>query len=151
MRRFRLVTVLSATSSRADPGRHRVSRSTFGYDGEHGPVLKDIELTIPAGTICGIVGETGSGKSTLVNLLLRLYEPEDRTVFIDGVDIKQMPRRNLDEAIGYVSQDIFLFFGSVRDNILFGAMNGEAERVEEASSIAQLLPAIQFSAPALKP
>ena len=117
---------------------------TFAYDTEHGPVLKDINLQIPAGTVCGIVGATGAGKSTLVNLLLRLYEPEDQTVLIDGIDIKQIARRRLEEAVGYVSQEIFLFFGSVRDNILFGAVNGEAERVEEAARIAQLLPTIQL-------
>src|SRR5206468_5188087 len=70
---------------------------TFAYDGEHGPVLKNIDLQIPAGTGCGIVGATGAGKSTLVNLLLRLYEPEDQTVLIDGIDIKQMARRRLEE------------------------------------------------------
>lgn len=116
---------------------------TFAYDGDHGPVLKDIDLQIPAGTVCGIVGETGAGKSTLVNLLLRLYEPHDQTVFVDGTDIKLMARRRLEEAVGYVSQEIFLFFGSVRDNILLGAANGEADRVEKAARIAQLLPAIQ--------
>ena len=136
---------LSATQH-AEPIRGAIEfrHLTFAYDGEHGPVLKNIDLQIPAGTVCGIVGETGSGKSTLVNLLLRLYEPEDQTVFIDGIDIKQMARRHLEEAVGYVSQEIFLFFGSVRDNILFGAMNGEAERVEEAARIAQLLPTIQL-------
>ena len=117
---------------------------TFAYDTDHGPVLKDINLQIPAGTVCGIVGATGAGKSTLVNLLLRLYEPEDQTVLIDGIDIKQMARRRLEEAVGYVSQEIFLFSGSVRDNILFGAVNGAAERVEEAARIAQLLPTIQL-------
>jgi ATP-binding cassette subfamily B multidrug efflux pump len=77
----------------------------------------------------------------LVNLLLRLYEPEDQTIFVDGVDIKQMARR-LEDAVGYVSQEIFLFFGSVRDNILLGAENGDTDRVDEAARIAQLLPAI---------
>jgi ATP-binding cassette subfamily B multidrug efflux pump len=136
---------LSATQH-AEPIRGAIDlrHLTFAYDGEHGPVLKNIDLQIPAGTVCGIVGATGAGKSTLVNLLLRLYEPEDQTVFIDGIDIKQMARRHLEEAVGYVSQEIFLFFGSVRDNILFGAMNGEAERVEEAARIAQLLPMIQL-------
>ena len=136
---------LSATQH-AEPIRGSIDlrHLTFAYDGEHGPVLKNIDLQIPAGTVCGIVGETGAGKSTLVNLLLRLYEPEDQTVFIDGIDIKQMARRHLEEAVGYVSQEIFLFSGSVRDNILFGAMNGEAERVEEATRIAQLLPMIQL-------
>jgi ATP-binding cassette subfamily B multidrug efflux pump len=131
---------------RAEPIRGSIDlrHLTFAYDTEHGPVLKDINLQIPAGTVCGIVGATGAGKSTLVNLLLRLYEPEDQTVLIDGIDIKQMARRRLEEAVGYVSQEIFLFFGSVRDNILFGAVNGEAERVEEAARIAQLLPTIQL-------
>ena len=114
---------------------------TFAYDGAHAPALKNINLQIPAGTVCGIVGETGSGKSTLVNLLLRLYEPDDQTIFVDGVDIKQMARR-LEDAVGYVSQEIFLFFGSVRDNILLGAENGDTDRVDEAARIAQLLPAI---------
>jgi ATP-binding cassette subfamily B protein len=116
---------------------------TFAYDTEHGQVLKNIDLEIPAGTVCGIVGETGSGKTTLVNLLLRLYEPADGTVLIDGVDVKKMPRRRLEDAIGYVSQEIFLFFGSVRENILLGAANGEAERVDEAARMAQLLPTVR--------
>ena len=78
-----------------------------------------------------------------MNLLLRLYEPADGTIFVDGVDIKQLPRRRLEGAVGYVSQDIFLFFGSVRDNILLGAENGDTDRIDEAARIAQLLPAIE--------
>jgi ATP-binding cassette, subfamily B, multidrug efflux pump len=116
---------------------------TFTYDGALTAALKNINLQIPAGTVCGIVGETGAGKSTLVNLLLRLYEPKDQTIFVDGVDIKQMARRRLEDAVGYVSQDIFLFFGSVRDNILLGTENGEADRIDEAARIARLLPAIE--------
>ncbi len=136
---------LSATHH-AEPIRGAIEfrQLTFAYDDDHGPVLNDINLQIPAGTVCGIVGATGAGKSTLVNLLLRLYEPEDQTVFIDGIDIQQMARRRLEEAVGYVSQEIFLFFGSVRDNILLSAVNGEADRVEEAARIAQLLPMIQL-------
>jgi ATP-binding cassette, subfamily B, multidrug efflux pump len=130
-------------SNRALPIRGDVEfrNLTFAYDGAHAPALKNINLQIPGGTVCGIVGETGSGKSTLVNLLLRLYEPDDQTIFVDGVDIKQMARR-LEDAVGYVSQEIFLFFGSVRDNILLGAENGDTDRVDEAARIAQLLPAI---------
>jgi ATP-binding cassette subfamily B protein len=133
---------------------------TFAHGAAHAPVLKNISLKIPAGKSCGIVGETGAGKSTLVSLLLRLHEPPDQSVFVDGVDIKRLPVHRLEAAIGYVSQDIFLFSGTIQDNILFGAENGESgnveppgqargpsREVEEASRVAQLLPTIRsFSA-----
>jgi len=115
----------------------------FAYDGDSAPVIQRLNLVIPAGTVCGIVGETGSGKSTLVNLLLRLYEPGDQQIFIDSVDIKQMDLRALEKATAHVGQDIFLFSGSVRDNILLGGENGAASGVEEAARIAQLLPTLQ--------
>jgi len=117
----------------------------FSYDGGHAPVpvLRQLDLKISAGTVCGIIGETGSGKSTLVNLLLRLYEPGDQQVFIDGIDIKQMARHQLEETIGHVAQDIFLFSGSLRENILLGSENGAASQVEDAARIAQLLPTIE--------
>jgi ATP-binding cassette, subfamily B, multidrug efflux pump len=115
---------------------------TFTYERAYGPALKNINLTIPAASICGIVGETGSGKSTLVNLLLRLHEPGDGMIFIDGVDIKEWPLRELENAVGLVGQDIFLFSGSIRDNISFGVENGDRARIEHAARIAQLLPTI---------
>lgn len=116
---------------------------TFSYDAADAPVLRRLSLKIPAGTVCGIIGETGSGKSTLVNLLLRLYEPGDQQVFIDGIDIKQLARHQLEETIGHVAQDIFLFSGSLRENILLGSENGMASQVEDAARIAQLLPTIE--------
>jgi ATP-binding cassette subfamily B protein len=116
---------------------------TFAYQPDQAPVIKNLTLDIPAGKICGIVGETGAGKSTLVNLLLRLYEPADGTIWVDGIDIKQTPLRRLQDAVGHVSQDIFLFSGSVRENILLGAENGAANQVEAAARIAQLLPTIE--------
>jgi len=116
---------------------------TFAYSSDHTPVLRNISLKIPTGKVCGIVGETGSGKSTLVSLLLRLFEPPDGTVFIDGTDIKQLPVSAVEGAVGFVSQDIFLFSGTIRDNILFGVENGDAQRIQEASRVAQLLPAIE--------
>ncbi len=128
-------------------GNIEIRDLTFAYDSAATAVLHDISLTIPAGKICGIVGATGSGKSTLVNLLLRLYDPPDGTVFVDGCDIKRLPLGQLLENVGHVSQDIFLFSGSIRENIGFGAGEGDGAPVEEASRIAQLLPAIQsFSA-----
>ncbi|MDP2706536.1 MAG: ABC transporter ATP-binding protein [Burkholderiales bacterium] len=120
---------------------------TFAHGAAHAPVLKNITLKIPAGKSCGIVGETGSGKSTLVSFLLRLHEPPDQSVFIDGVDIKRLLVHRLEAAIGYVSQDVFLFSGTIQDNILFGAENGESSNVEEVARVAQLLPTIRsFSA-----
>jgi ATP-binding cassette subfamily B multidrug efflux pump len=116
---------------------------TFAYDGDGAPVIQRLNLAVPAGTVCGIVGETGSGKSTLVNLLLRLYEPGDQQIFIDGVDIKRMDRHVLENATAHVGQDIFLFSGSVRDNILLGSENGSAHRLDEAARMAQLVPTLQ--------
>jgi ATP-binding cassette, subfamily B, multidrug efflux pump len=116
---------------------------TFAYGPRQTPVLHDINLKIPAGTVCGIVGETGSGKSTLVSLLLRLFEPPDGRIFFDGVDIKQLPVDRVEAAVGFVSQDIFLFSGTVSDNILFGVENGDVKKIHEAARTAQLLPTIE--------
>jgi len=116
---------------------------TFAYSADHAPVLKNLNLIIPPGSICGIVGETGSGKSTLVSLLLRLFEPPDGTVFIDGRDIKRIPVAEVEAAVGFVSQDIFLFSGTIHDNILFGLDSSDGKKAEEAARIAQLLPAIE--------
>ena len=116
---------------------------TFAYTAHTAAVLHNVSLTIPAGKICGIVGGTGSGKSSLVNLLVRLYDPPAGTVFIDGSDILQLPLADLLAGVGLVTQDIFLFSGSIRENIRFGAGDGGVSDVDEAARIAQLLPAIQ--------
>jgi ATP-binding cassette, subfamily B, multidrug efflux pump len=128
--------------AKASEGSIEFRDLTFAYS-DHAPVLKNISLNISPGRICGIVGETGSGKSTLVSLLLRLFEPPDGTVFIGGTDIKLLPVAEVQRVIGFVSQEIFLFSGTIRDNVLFGVENGEAQRVQEAARLAQLLPAIE--------
>ena len=91
---------------------------TFAYNGA--PVLRDVSLSVPAGDTLAIVGPTGSGKSTLISLLPRLHEPPRGAVFIDGVDVRDIPLPVLRGAIGYVSQEPFLFSDTLGANIAFG-------------------------------
>ncbi|MBI3015405.1 MAG: ABC transporter ATP-binding protein, partial [Candidatus Tectomicrobia bacterium] len=116
---------------------------SFSYGDQHFPALKEISLAIPAGSTCGIIGETGSGKTTLVHLLLRLFEPPPGTIFIDRIDITEIPLATLKEGVGFVSQDIFLFSDTIRENILFGHRDADIEALEEAAGIAQILPSIR--------
>ncbi len=91
---------------------------TFGYDGA--PVLRDVSLRVAAGETLAVVGPTGSGKSTLISLLPRLYEPPRGTIFIDGVDVRDIPLAALRGAIGFVAQEPFLFSDTLGANIAFG-------------------------------
>jgi ATP-binding cassette subfamily B protein len=91
---------------------------TFAYNGA--PVLHDVSLVVDAGQTLAIVGPTGSGKTTLISLLPRLYEPPRGTVFIDGIDVRDIPLPVLRGAIGVVSQEPFLFSESLADNVAFG-------------------------------
>ncbi|MBR9859685.1 ABC transporter ATP-binding protein [bacterium] len=92
----------------------------FRYKEEDEYVLKDISFTIPAGSKFGIIGTTGSGKSSIAKLLMGIYEPVKGEILIDGVSIHEYERTALRRLFGYVSQDIFLFSESIKDNILFG-------------------------------
>jgi ATP-binding cassette subfamily B protein len=89
------------------------------------------------------VGEVGAGKTTLVHLIARLFEPPPGTLFLDGRDILSVPLPRLRSSIGLVSQDIFLFSESIRENILFGRPEASPEDLEEAARISALLPSIQ--------
>jgi ATP-binding cassette subfamily B multidrug efflux pump len=116
---------------------------TFAYDGR--PVLHDIDLVVPAGATVAVVGPTGSGKSTLVSLLPRLYEAPAGTVFVDGHDVRRIPLATLRGAVGFVPQETFLFSDTVRENVAFGLRADpsidEAEvkrRVEWAANVSQL-------------
>jgi ATP-binding cassette subfamily B protein len=90
---------------------------SFAYPGGSDTVLEDINLKIPKGHTLGIIGKTGSGKSTIANLLLKLYNVEDNRIFLDGVDINQYALKTLREGFGYVPQDNFLFSASIKENI----------------------------------
>ncbi len=109
---------------------------SFAYDPES-PVLDTLSLTIPAGSTTAIVGPTGSGKSTLVKLLLRFYEPTDGTITIDGHELAELDLSALRSQIGLVSQDVFLFHGTVRENIVYGRPGASQEEIEAAAAIAE--------------
>ncbi len=118
-------------------GEIRLQGVTFGY-GDNGPVLHDISLYLPAGTKTGIVGPVGSGKSTLVRLIARLFPVPDATLFIDGVDINRMELARLREIIGFVPQEGFLFSRSIRENIACGKEGATDEEIFAAASLAQM-------------
>ena len=107
------------------------------------PVLVDIDLEVKAGSTVAIVGPTGSGKSTLVNLIPRLIDPPPGTVFVDGVDVRELPLSTLRGAVGYVPQETFLFSATLRKNVGFGLGGDGAGRVEAAAEIAQLAPDVK--------
>jgi ATP-binding cassette subfamily B protein len=110
---------------------------SFAYRG--GPtVLHDIRLRIPRGAMVAIVGRTGSGKSTLVNLVPRLYDPSAGEVLIDGADARRIPLEDLRAAIGYVQQETFLFSDTLADNIAYGLDGAPPEAVERAAGVAHL-------------
>src|SRR5688572_14622123 len=111
---------------------------TFRYHANEEPVIKDLTLTIPAGHTVALVGRTGSGKSTIANLIPRLIEAPAKTVFIDDVDIRDYPLAQLRSSIGYVPQETFLFSDSVKGNIAFGVEKAEQAEVEWAAEIAGL-------------
>lgn len=109
---------------------------TFAYE-TRTPVLRDIDLDVEPGETIGIVGPTGAGKSTLVKLILRLYDPDDGTVSVDGTDLRWIDPDEIREVIGYVSQDPFLFDGTVVENIRYGAFDASEEEVIEAARTAK--------------
>ncbi|ATS18316.1 ABC transporter [Parathermosynechococcus lividus PCC 6715] len=109
---------------------------SFAYAGRSA-VLKHINLTIPAGQTVAIVGSTGSGKSTLVKLLLRFYEVQQGCVCIDGIDIREYRLQDLRAAIGWVSQDVFLFHGTVFENIAYGTFDATLTEVIQAAKMAE--------------
>jgi ATP-binding cassette subfamily B multidrug efflux pump len=132
-----------AIADHADPrplrrvdGRIEFRNVSFAYNGT--PVLRNIDLTIPAGTTLAVVGPTGSGKSTLVGLIPRLIDPTEGHVLIDGVDTRRLQLDALRRAIGFVPQEPFLFSETIEENLRLGVEEGNGQKTLDASQIAQL-------------
>ncbi|NKB18483.1 MAG: ABC transporter ATP-binding protein, partial [Pseudanabaena sp. CRU_2_10] len=118
---------------RGDIEFHHVN---FAYR-ENFPVVSDLSLHVPAGKTIAVVGATGSGKSTLVKLIMRLYEVTQGKITLDGIDIKDLQLTELRSCIGWVSQDVFLFHGSVLDNIAYGSFDATVDRIVHAAKVAE--------------
>ncbi|MGH9882719.1 MAG: ABC transporter ATP-binding protein, partial [Pyrinomonadaceae bacterium] len=116
---------------------------TFRYHPNDEPVLRNVNLTIAPGESVAFVGRTGSGKSTVVNLIPRVIEAPEDTVFVDGISVRNYSLAQLRSAIGYVPQETFLFSDTLADNIAFGVEKAERPEVEWAAEIAGLTEDIQ--------
>ncbi|MGF1504162.1 MAG: ABC transporter ATP-binding protein [Anaerolineae bacterium] len=109
---------------------------TFSYPNTE-PVVADLSLAVPAGSTLAIVGSTGAGKSTLVKLLLRFYDVQGGRITLDGHDIRDLRLQDLRRAIGLGSQDVFLFHGTVRENIVYRTFDATDAQIEEAARLAE--------------
>lgn len=120
-------------------GKIEFKHFNFAYpDDPNTLILKDISLKINAGETVGIVGKIGSGKSTLVNMLFRLYNVNEGTLFIDDIDIMHLPIKEIRENIGYCPQDNFLFSDTIKNNIAFSNENMELSEVKEAAKFSSV-------------
>lgn len=124
-------------------GAIRFENVTFRYETEGATILKNIEFDVRAGTTLAIVGRTGSGKTTLVEMIPRLLDASEGTILIDGRDVKTIPVDVLRQAIGYVPQEVFLFSDTIANNIAFGNMDADSAAIEAAAEEADLLENIQ--------
>ncbi len=118
-------------------GNIRYANVTFGYDARH-QILRNINLTIRAGETVAFVGPSGAGKTTLCSLLPRFYDIDEGSISIDGIDIRQMTHASLRRQIGIVQQDVFLFSGSIAENIAYGKLDASEAEIWEAAERAQL-------------
>ena len=117
-------------------GKIEFRNVTFYYPESKVPALKNVSFVIDAGEKVGIIGRIGSGKSTIAKLILKLYEPTDGSILIDGIDISQIDPVRLRKFIGYVGQDVGLFRGSVKENIINRRVGASDEQMIEVAKIA---------------
>ncbi|MCK5557656.1 MAG: ABC transporter ATP-binding protein, partial [Candidatus Hydrogenedentes bacterium] len=111
----------------------------FQYDGQGEPVLKNVSVDIRRGSTVAVVGKTGSGKSTLVHLLPRLFDPVRGAVLIDGRDIREIPLKVLRQNIGFVPQETFLFSDTIRSNIAYGVDEAPDDKIVNAARVSHIL------------
>jgi len=126
-----------ATELSGVKGHARFEDVSFGYDAIS-PVLSHIDIDAKPGQIIALMGPTGSGKTTVVNLMPRFYDVTGGRITIDGLDIRDMTLASLRRAIGTVQQDVFLFSATIRDNIAYGAVEATDEHVQEAAEAAHI-------------
>jgi ATP-binding cassette subfamily B protein len=119
----------------------RFHNVTFGYE-NHTKVLKGVNLEIAPGETVAFVGPSGAGKSTICSLIPRFYEIDGGSITIDGIDIRDMTQRSLRSQIGIVQQDVFLFNGTIRENIAYGRLDASEEEIRDAARRAMLEPLI---------
>jgi ATP-binding cassette subfamily B protein len=115
----------------------------FTYPDSGIRALDDVSFSIPAGGTLAVIGRTGSGKSTVADLLIRQYDPDEGRIRIDGVDLRDMSLEHLRSHIGYAPQEVFLFSDSIRNNIAFGTHEPSEEAIRKAASDADVLDNIQ--------
>ncbi len=120
-----------------DPdGAVRYADVTFRYPGRDEPTIDDVSFDVDPGETVGVVGPTGAGKSTLLSFLLRFYDPDEGTIRVDGHDVRDLTVESLRDAVGYVSQDPFLFSGTVRENVAYAGADVSDDAVVEAARLA---------------
>ncbi|MGB3410637.1 MAG: ABC transporter ATP-binding protein [Microthrixaceae bacterium] len=132
-------TILSGSVELAQPVRGEVVFDDvhFAYKSGHDEVLKGLSIRVPAGETHAIVGATGAGKSTVVKLLLRLYEPASGRITMDGIPIENLTLPSLRGATGFVAQDVYLFHGTVRENLAYGRPDATDEEIMRAADQAE--------------
>ena len=111
---------------------------TFTYEKTQAPVLKNMNFQVKAGETIAFVGPSGAGKTTICSLIPRFYDVQKGGIMIDGIDVRDMTMRSLRRQIGIVQQDVFLFTGTLRENIAYGKLNATNEEIEEAAKLAHM-------------
>ncbi|MFB6188485.1 MAG: ABC transporter ATP-binding protein [Halapricum sp.] len=141
----RVAGVLTSPAIERDPdadtlsltsGRVSYEDVTFTYPSAQAPTLRSVDFSVADGELIGIVGSTGAGKSTLTKLLFRFYDPDSGSIRTDGTDLQTVSRRSLREHVGYVSQDPFLFDGTIRENIAYARPETDHDAIERAARLA---------------